>query len=358
MTDDELDRDVAKALADRRAAPSRDLEARLLRATKLAPARRSLAPIVAAATVAVLVIVVAVLGLSRPPAGDDTREPVIMPAPLPAGPTPQPSPRPTVTDPSDPLAAYQTVLDGTDKLQLTTAQRSQLRDVADELAKRRATIGSQREIAMIELRRETDRATPDPKKAAAILARVTDADAALRKAELEARIAARAILTDDQRARLNAPVAVTVKPKPAPSSAMLTIQTTPAGATVVVDGAEVGRAPLQLQLTAGHHRVEIWHPGYRSVVRELDLVDATMLQVVLDKAQKTVEPGILRIDTKPWATVYVDGKSVGVTPVKATLAPGRHVVKLVTDTGASQTRTVTIESGKVSVLVIDLSGDE
>jgi fumarylacetoacetate (FAA) hydrolase len=58
------------------------------------------------------------------------------------------------------------------------------------------------EIAMIELRRELDRTDIDPVKASALLDRVASADAAIRRAELVARIAARSVLTVKQRAML------------------------------------------------------------------------------------------------------------------------------------------------------------
>ncbi len=52
--------------------------------------------------------------------------------------------------------------------------------------------------------------------------------------------------------------------------------------------------------------------------------------------------GTLTIDSRPWATIYIDGKKLGATPIfKHTLRAGRHKVKAVSESG--QTRTFTIE---------------
>ncbi len=42
--------------------------------------------------------------------------------------------------------------------------------------------------------------------------------------------------------------------------------------------------------------------------------------------------GSIQVNCRPWAFVYVDGKKIGTTPVKAhKLQPGKHVVKLIND---------------------------
>jgi serine/threonine-protein kinase len=54
-----------------------------------------------------------------------------------------------------------------------------------------------------------------------------------------------------------------------------------------------------------------------------------------------VERGSFTIDSRPWATVYVDGKKLGVTPIfKKSLPAGKHTVKAVS---GGKTRTFTID---------------
>jgi eukaryotic-like serine/threonine-protein kinase len=57
--------------------------------------------------------------------------------------------------------------------------------------------------------------------------------------------------------------------------------------------------------------------------------------------------GYFSIDTMPYSEVFVDGKSVGITPVvKAPLKPGKHSVKAVTQDGQTRRLTITVQSGK------------
>jgi serine/threonine-protein kinase len=57
--------------------------------------------------------------------------------------------------------------------------------------------------------------------------------------------------------------------------------------------------------------------------------------------------GYFTIDSKPYATIFVDGKKIGDTPLfRVKLAPGRRRVKAVLPSGKAQTFTVTIIPGK------------
>jgi serine/threonine-protein kinase len=59
-------------------------------------------------------------------------------------------------------------------------------------------------------------------------------------------------------------------------------------------------------------------------------------------------PGWVSIDSDPYATIFVDGKKIGVTPLaRIPLPPGPHRVKAVSSQGGTeQSFNVTIESGK------------
>lgn len=66
--------------------------------------------------------------------------------------------------------------------------------------------------------------------------------------------------------------------------------------------------------------------------------------------------GVLRINSRPWSTVTVDGKRVGNTPLlNLKLSAGRHTVKLVnSQMGLSKTIKVTIKSGETTTQVLNL----
>jgi hypothetical protein len=67
--------------------------------------------------------------------------------------------------------------------------------------------------------------------------------------------------------------------------------------------------------------------------------------------------GTLRIQTRPWSNVFVDGRLVGTTPQQAiSLSAGRHTVTLVNDDfGLRKTIKIDIESGETLTKVLTLT---
>ena len=68
------------------------------------------------------------------------------------------------------------------------------------------------------------------------------------------------------------------------------------------------------------------------------------------------EPGLLRINSRPWAEIFVDGRSRGSTPnLGMPLQPGIHTVKLVNSTmGMSKSFDLKIRSGTIVTKVLNL----
>jgi serine/threonine-protein kinase len=68
-----------------------------------------------------------------------------------------------------------------------------------------------------------------------------------------------------------------------------------------------------------------------------------------DEAAKPDDPGQYSVDSKPYATIFIDGKSYGETPLfKVPLPSGRHRIRAVREDGEVQRYTVTIEPGKLT----------
>jgi hypothetical protein len=66
--------------------------------------------------------------------------------------------------------------------------------------------------------------------------------------------------------------------------------------------------------------------------------------------------GTISINAVPWAKIYIDGKSAGQTPrARISLEAGPHSIRLVTGGGDERTRSVTIQPGHESRLLIDFA---
>ena len=66
--------------------------------------------------------------------------------------------------------------------------------------------------------------------------------------------------------------------------------------------------------------------------------------------------GSLRVNSRPWSQVYVDGRMIGNTPLlNVPLRAGKHKVKLVNpQLGMSKQLTVQIAKGKATTKVVEL----
>jgi hypothetical protein len=139
---------------------------------------------------------------------------------------------------------------------------------------------------------------------------------------------------------------------PPPVSARLQIRSTPSNAGVVVNGTWRGRTPLTLgDLAFGEYAVRVVEPGYEPATERVALSAATpsrVLTFALERPPAAARPsppptarrgqaappaasaGTLVVDSRPaGARVFVDGKPVGVTPVRLPgLSAGSHVVRL------------------------------
>jgi len=66
--------------------------------------------------------------------------------------------------------------------------------------------------------------------------------------------------------------------------------------------------------------------------------------------------GTLRVNSRPWSQVFIDGKLVGNTPqLGISLSPGSHKLKLVSpDLGLTKQLTVKVDKGKTTTKVVNL----
>jgi hypothetical protein len=152
----------------------------------------------------------------------------------------------------------------------------------------------------------------------------------------------------------------------AQADAGLLIHSTPAGATVTIDGLVRGTTPLAVRgLQLGTRRVALSRPGYQPADRQVTLtderpsrtLDVDLVAVARDSAPAAPAPptkttpattGSLVVDSRPaGALVTIDGRPAGNTPLTLTgLAPGRRTVRIEQAGYRTVTTTVDVKAGE------------
>ena len=120
------------------------------------------------------------------------------------------------------------------------------------------------------------------------------------------------------------PVSKPVKLRPA--FGRLTINSTPSGASVMIDGMmQSGVTPLTIpQLPSGPHRITLSKADYSQATRDVVIVDgqATVENIALD-----ARFAMITINSLPGASIYVDNKLVGTGSYSGNLNSGTHRLK-------------------------------
>ena len=108
--------------------------------------------------------------------------------------------------------------------------------------------------------------------------------------------------------------------------ATLRVESEPAGADVLVDGKKVGVTPYRGPVAAGARKLEWRKAGYAS--QEL-AVQAAPGKELSEHRRLEPTPIPVSVASRPvGAELRIDGKALGKTPWKGTLAPGRHQLEL------------------------------
>lgn len=117
-----------------------------------------------------------------------------------------------------------------------------------------------------------------------------------------------------------------------PNWGAITIHSEPANAEVYVDNVRLGTTPLSVDMMAGQHELRLEKENYQSASQTLEIragTEQTLPEIVLEEAS-----GQFRIESDPTgATVMLDGRYKGLTPVLLTLEPGHEHNILLTKPG-------------------------
>jgi hypothetical protein len=157
----------------------------------------------------------------------------------------------------------------------------------------------------------------------------------------------------------------------------LVIQSVPAGALVTVDGRRRGETPVTLQVPLGKHDIQIARSGYVPATRRVELTKKSTAQTVRvtlqrgpgepaeenrlpESVSKAPATGLADVDSQPRsARVSVDGKFVGITPMRVSeLAAGEHRFQFELAGYKAVTQTVNIAGGQSRTVNVRLvAGD-
>lgn len=101
-----------------------------------------------------------------------------------------------------------------------------------------------------------------------------------------------------------------------PEVGRVTIESEPSGAEVKVNGALVGRTPLEIGLFRGTYKLGFYHPDCFDTFSEINVTPKEPVTLKQDLPKRPAF-GFLEVSTEPkeGVTVFVDEQEVGVTPL-------------------------------------------
>jgi TonB family protein len=138
--------------------------------------------------------------------------------------------------------------------------------------------------------------------------------------------------------------------EPSPTAGVLQVESEPPGARVSLDGQEKGRTPLRLaDLPFGAYQVRVEQKGYEAQTRDVSL-DAgsptAELRIALARPAAPLPGAADILSTPSGASVSVDGRPVGVTPLSGLkLRTGKHRVEVALEGHETWTGTVDVGAG-------------
>lgn len=139
-----------------------------------------------------------------------------------------------------------------------------------------------------------------------------------------------------------------------PAWAAFELKSSPAGATLLVDGATLGRTPYGGELIHGRRKLLVQMPGYKPWSRTIEVVAGhavSIPDVTLAQADGMLEI----VSNPPGAAITIDGRFRGEAPAKVAVTPNRdHRVTVMKSGYAPQTALARAAPDAVTALALQL----
>ena len=210
-------------------------------------------------------------------------------------------------------------------LELSHDQKVALRDLRDEARAQQQKIRADIDLAEIELRRELEKDSPDEKRVAASVDKISGFEAQARKTQILAWLKMRGLLSKDQRKRLETQHGSDYEELVDPLQG--------------IDGSNEQMRRAREAMERANERMRLDRPKFerdmQKMQRDLERMHehegrGSGLGHGGARSEGDTHNGTLSVNSIPAARVYIDGREIGMTPLVAvSLAPGNHLVTMV-----------------------------
>lgn len=141
-------------------------------------------------------------------------------------------------------------------------------------------------------------------------------------------------------------------PADTPQTGTLKLKTTPAGATLFVDGARVGAGPLDFTTTQGRHKVRAEAQGYKPQEIMISLNgESAAANLILQRDVQTQQ--VMLYGPADAKSVKVAGQTINALPATISLPVGRHVFTVTQADGTSfQVSQSIAQGGQANVMLL------
>lgn len=130
------------------------------------------------------------------------------------------------------------------------------------------------------------------------------------------------------------------------------------GAAVRIDGQARGTAPVEVEVTAGRHQIELLRDGFEPFSQWVDLEAGQKLVLAPSLKAKAAAPGSILVDANvAGAAVRIDGRGhPDPTPtVVENVAPGAHVVEVSVANAPAWKGTVEVRAGERAKVMAEIA---